>query len=191
MTVLSDALKEQIFQIYRRQPRVAKLFLFNDIPAAKLENAIASYAYIVDDDEEIILLYDDTLFGSSKEGFLLTSNRLYSKNIADSGFYADVDIIERMVIDIGRLTSSIMVYDSEEMVLNMQVTQASGKAENNAVFHVLNETVRLLRDNAAIGAEGGAGVKAKEPGQLPIQCRGCGAPVVAGVAACEYCGAGY
>ena len=46
------------------------------IPPKKLNNAIATYAPKVSP-EDVLLLYDDTVFGSAKEGLLLTADAVY------------------------------------------------------------------------------------------------------------------
>lgn len=46
------------------------------IPPKKLNNAIATYAPKVSP-EDVLLLYDDTVFGSAKEGLLLTAEAVY------------------------------------------------------------------------------------------------------------------
>jgi len=58
------------------------LYLHPSIPAGKLETARATHADHLPEDEEVAVLFDDTVFGSAKEGFLLTSRRLCWKNIS-------------------------------------------------------------------------------------------------------------
>lgn len=53
-----------------------QFYFGSKIPESKRSNAVAEYADSVDPDR-VIFLYDDTWFGSAKEGFLIT----------DSGFY--------------------------------------------------------------------------------------------------------
>ena len=49
---------------------------FRSIPPRKLDNAISTYAKSVDPDRALFL-YDDTVFGSAKEGFLITDSAFY------------------------------------------------------------------------------------------------------------------
>lgn len=53
-----------------------KIYFYPNIPQAKLVNAISAYAPTVSP-EDVIILQDDTLMGGSKEGILLTYDRIF------------------------------------------------------------------------------------------------------------------
>lgn len=48
------------------------VFYKSYIPDKKLVNARKAYADLSSDEEYVLLLYDDTVFGSAKEGFVMT-----------------------------------------------------------------------------------------------------------------------
>ena len=52
-------------------------YLMPDVPAAKLAGAMTSYARFDLMAEEPVLLHDDTVFGSGKRGFLVTTRALH------------------------------------------------------------------------------------------------------------------
>ncbi len=52
------------------------------IPPRMLENALAIHAGHLEAGEPVAILYDDTVFGGAKEGFLITPRRLCWKNTA-------------------------------------------------------------------------------------------------------------
>jgi actin-like ATPase involved in cell morphogenesis len=52
-----------------------------NIPPEKLRNAILSYAYVKSN--EVILFHDATVFGSAKEGIVLTSTHVFWKDLSD------------------------------------------------------------------------------------------------------------
>ena len=56
-----------------------KSLFVGTIPPKKLNNAIKAYATEVAP-EDVLLLYDDTVFGSAKDGFLLTAKAVYWRN---------------------------------------------------------------------------------------------------------------
>lgn len=56
------------------------VFIKGNIPEKKLMNAIQTYANGVPPDE-VILLVDDTVFGSAKEGLLMTSDAVYGHQL--------------------------------------------------------------------------------------------------------------
>ena len=55
-----------------------KTYLAPDIPVKKARAAIASYAHRIQE-QDILLLLDDTLFGSADNGLILTENAVYLK----------------------------------------------------------------------------------------------------------------
>ncbi len=61
---------------------VEDLFYDPAIPASKLERARAMHARHLPRRERVALLYDDTLFGSAEEGFLLTPHLFCWKNLS-------------------------------------------------------------------------------------------------------------
>ncbi|MGI6085696.1 MAG: hypothetical protein ACOYIF_09670, partial [Acetivibrionales bacterium] len=61
-----------------------KFFIGKYIPEKKLKNAMASYAQL-SNDEVPLLLIDDTLFGSAKDGLLMTTSNLYYSTLLKPG----------------------------------------------------------------------------------------------------------
>lgn len=59
------------------------LFLYPYIPKTKLEVAKKSFDFQDDGDGDILVLYDDTMFGGGENGFALTAKRLYWRNVLD------------------------------------------------------------------------------------------------------------
>lgn len=62
-------------------PHAPRLGLYRhpDIPDEKLSNALKDYAHAVARDE-VLALYDATLFGSAKDGAVLTEDRIVFQN---------------------------------------------------------------------------------------------------------------
>jgi len=58
---------------------VSEVFKAPHIPENKLRNAIKTYAAKVGE-HEVVLLHDDSFFGSAKNGFLLTENCMFWRN---------------------------------------------------------------------------------------------------------------
>ena len=57
-----------------------KIFVTPGIPAKKLSAARSQF---ITRDEEVIVLYDDTVFGSGKDGIAITENYIYAKQLWD------------------------------------------------------------------------------------------------------------
>jgi hypothetical protein len=68
------------YQINNLVSNQSKLYFKSEIPPKKIKKAITSYAPDVLA-ENILVLYDNSLLGSAKDGFLITNMGFYSKNI--------------------------------------------------------------------------------------------------------------
>lgn len=61
-----------------------KIWFAPNIPAKKLQGAIHSYAQTVYPDD-VLMLVDNTIWGGCGDGMLITRDRLYAHDIAESG----------------------------------------------------------------------------------------------------------
>lgn len=59
------------------------LFYEPNIPPAKLKAARATHKATLDRNERVLVLFDDTVFGGADDGFIITTEQLAWKNIAD------------------------------------------------------------------------------------------------------------
>ena len=151
-----------------------KLFFFEQIPSDKLENARESYASFTSE-EDVILLYDDTVFGSAKDGFLLTSRRLYQKNMTELSRAVKLSNIEDITIK-HRMLSSLMSVHSDEGIINIILTESSN-GKNDKLLAVLKQIIQVLQSPGEAGRN-----------TQVTQCRGCGAGFLPDQLFCEYCG---
>ena len=69
--------------IYNLVEDIDNLYKAPWIPEKKLNNAIEKYAEKVDP-ERVVFLYDDTVFGSAKDGFIITDSALYYHHMEDN-----------------------------------------------------------------------------------------------------------
>ena len=72
---------EDLRQIITEFPD-AGMFVIPDVPAERLTKAIQSYAFGAQPNR-VLFLYDNTLWGSAKNGFCLTSQHLYWRNAGE------------------------------------------------------------------------------------------------------------
>jgi hypothetical protein len=154
--IKKEDIKGSVERICRDNGHISKFYRFDDIPDKKLNNARYSYARNMGRDETLIFLYDDTVFNSAKEGFILTDKRLYIKNYGALDAYVDITKIDDISIDHGVLASTITIFsDGDEwksvssneswFLAEMQVTQANGRDEKEALCRVLDKTIKLLK----------------------------------------------
>jgi len=107
-----------------------RLFLAGSIPAHKLNGALRSYAEKVKR-EDVLLLYDGTVFGGAEHGLILTGDAVYWRN-----YLEDVEHIRYADIKGVRVDTHIVV-DNKEIHVTM-----SGQATTRA----LAEVIRQMRD---------------------------------------------
>ena len=185
---MRDDTWNKIAEIYRKAKAPDRLFLRGEIPEAKLLNAKTSYAPL-NDGESVILLFDETVFGSSKEGFVLSSAALYSKNMWENGTVVSIGDIKNMTMSHGLLISVITVVAEGPDEIKIQITQAPGKKEKDILFDILYKTVELLKGEV-VGVEGEPDLETKTGvgASRSTICSGCGAPISRHSNTCEYCG---
>jgi hypothetical protein len=80
----------------------SKIFFSGSIPDKKLNNAISSYGF-QSKTKDVILLIDDTVFGSAKDGLLITDHHICAKEAFESPWQISLDTISSVKMDGGRL----------------------------------------------------------------------------------------
>ena len=70
---------KQIVRDYSARIKDSHIFFQPDIPQKKLRNALISYAEGVQE-QDVLVLVDNTVFGSAKDGALLTPTFFYVHN---------------------------------------------------------------------------------------------------------------
>ena len=68
---LLQVLKETFNQI--SNAGISNIFLFPDLPKNKSDNVLQKYSKLLKPKEQILFIYDGTMFGSAKDGFILTN----------------------------------------------------------------------------------------------------------------------
>lgn len=177
---LNRQLQDRLQTIFTKNGSLKNVFLFDQAPAKKLRNATRSYAKAMGNEETVILLYDDTVFGSSKEGFILTTRRFYGKNLMESPAFAEVAAITAVTYDPASLGSpEAHIHTGSGPVLKKHLIMSHSEGQSQILCAALGEAVALLQNpNARPGIV---------PGQQVVsaRCAGCGAVGQMGV--CEYC----
>jgi len=183
---INDDVRNELMRAINPLCDIDALFLFEKIPQKKLNNAAGTYAQGVGVDEAIIMLYDSTVFGSAKEGFLLTTKRLYSKVLlGGKGSFTGIGEVQDVYLDYTSGTE--VAVKSLSGVLKISNTGAIDKEFK--LYAVVYEAIKALGGlrNINDGGTSGAGTT---PSASQLQCTGCGAASSGGNSMeCEYCGA--
>ena len=180
---MDERLKSKISNHFKQCGNVEKLFMFEQIPHDKLFNATKSYAQnIIEQDEVVILLYDDTFFGSAKNGFVLTNKRLYSKNILSEVNVADVSNIRDITV------SGDLIVTTHHDSFNIQITQTVDDAGKRRLPKVVQGIVNMLKSSKTYDSTATKDKASKEIAKkFPRICKNCGAPLDPQTGVCEYC----
>ncbi len=116
-----------IAEAYRGKIKDNAIFFAPDIPPKKLKNALEVYAGDAVF-EEVLVLIDSTVFGSAKEGALITTQKLYAHNLWDNPLKFSWKEVE-----------SIVILEDEEKV---QINQINFL---NTIFPEMNAMKLLVR----------------------------------------------
>ena len=180
---MTEDIKSRICAIYKQEKITSNnLFLFDEIPPIRLKNAISKYASSLNVDETVIMLYDDSAFGSGKEGFLLTSKRLYCRNMMEKAAFTEIANITNIRY-LSEVPTGICVetHSGNFKIDATLVKSLHGKA---GLRNILSKAVWQLI-NLTVGSTVGSG---DMHSALVLKCKGCGAPNDSNRDNCEYCG---
>jgi hypothetical protein len=75
-----------------------KIFIAPDIPDKKLKKAIDSYATDITP-EHVLAMWDSTVFGSGKKGFLITERVFYYSELMDKPWVVPYESIENIKLE--------------------------------------------------------------------------------------------
>ena len=105
------------------------IYIRPHIPAKQLSNAVGAYSVRVEP-KEVVVLIDDTAFGSGKDGVLICENRLVIREMFSSARAYEYDAIETISCEGRRL----YINEREAYKLNMP-----GKDELAAFFELMDQ----------------------------------------------------
>ena len=168
-----------------------RVFVAPDIPAKKLVNARGKY---ITRDEPIVVLIDDTLFGSAKDGLAISENYVYAK-----GTLGDIKSVKissiRSVSSQSNKLGSLDIYFGGNLFVTLSTID---KEDHDFVIGILKAAYA-----ASKSVENSAPAKVKKPtkpvaaepkpknsnlGKETVTCSECSANLPAGAKFCLECG---
>ena len=163
--------KEIIAILGKHSPQ--NIAIFDGINKQKLKNAISTFGQAIQSDEEVFLQYDGTVWGSAKDGFLMTNLGIHSKNMWESSNFVTYQNIRALTLRKTRLEVDVAVSENFDIALT----------------HTANQIAELLQELLPL-AQAGFKVTLAQPDRIQIdnRCLGCGAPTHSEQNFCEYCG---
>lgn len=168
-----------------------RVFVTPDIPAKKLVNARGKY---ITRDEPIVVLIDDTLFGSAKDGLAISENYVYAK-----GTLGDIKSVKissiRSVSSQSNKLGSLDIYFGGNLFVTLSTID---KEDHDFVIGILKSAYA-----ASKSVENSAPAKVKKPSKPvaaepkpknsssvkeTVACSECAANLPAGAKFCLECG---
>jgi len=164
---------------------LSRIYVFDQIPPAKLRNATRSFARTMGKDETVILLKDGTFSGNAKNGFLLTTRRFYGKNLLANGSF--VEIADITNIDyIPQATGApvmMQIHSKNNEPLSKHIAYV-GHNNEGSVVQLVEQIIYALQ--ASIGNPAPTTNIQGETPPTTVRCSGCGATVQTGTV-CKFC----
>lgn len=132
-----------IDELCRSVPEFSLLSVYSkpNIPRPKLVNAIKSYGKSFVKPDDILILVDDTVFGSAKEGFFLTKTHFFGNGISGA---IDSNIGDVYTID-ATINPRLCIEDIEDEDYDWEFTLPTGSKNDIYIFRdYLNECLATL-----------------------------------------------
>lgn len=133
--------RERVFNEIRRllgDTRDSSLYIGEAIPQTKLTNALTSYAPSVPR-ADVLLLYDNTVFGGSKDGLLLTTSAVHWHNMSEPEkqcLYAEIESVE---LEAGTPGTTKLLVNGKAILLSMEHHARTAQALANVLRSLSQE----------------------------------------------------
>jgi hypothetical protein len=105
-----QAATERFLAAVKGKAKHRSIFARPDIVKYKLMNALASFAPGVDPAEALVLI-DTTVFGSAKDGLLVTSSALYAKDLFNEPRKIPIQDVKAITISSGAVVTMLRIND--------------------------------------------------------------------------------
>lgn len=132
-------------EVLRNPPKFSRLSVYTNpfIPKKKLDNAIASYGDDSIYPEDVLLLVDDTLFGSAKEGFFLTREYFH----ITGGYWGHLSSIKDIYQKVTLTVPYMIIEDVKEDQGDWECSFTSAsKQDVHLLINYLLTLIQIIRD---------------------------------------------
>lgn len=138
-----------VLKEFEQKIRDSSIFFCPEIPEKKMLNAIQKYAPSVELGD-ILVLVDDTVFGSANEGVLITKDVIYSNRLMEKLIKFELNKIKNVAFVGGMMSQKIYIND----IMVIDTTQPS-KGSMQLVAELIREIAGLYGNpGAATGTSG-------------------------------------
>lgn len=112
------------------------------IPEKKISNVIGSYAAGAHS-ETILMVYDNTIFGSSKDGFAITTDTIYIHNMSEKNSSIKLQEISSVRLKCGKFKYKVHINDNIIISLDVEAANIS-----SSVIEVLEAIISMNNENS-------------------------------------------
>ncbi len=156
-----------------------RVFIAPNIPPRKLNGALSTYGLgFGAKPADVLLLVDDTLFGSAGDGFMVTRTHLLAHDIATTPVGFELASLRFFVFNRGLVKVDVVVNGVHFVTLS-----CVEKDERQGLERMLQMLVE-----AVVGAGAEAPAPARQTSAGPWNCPNCGASATGDDLCCAYCG---
>ena len=171
MSTFTETQRKAIIEILERHA-AQNVAVFDGINKQKLTNAVDTFGDRIVADEVIFLQYDGTVWGSARDGFLMTNLGIHSKNMWEPAQFVTYANIRSLTLRKTTMTVEVTVRDD----FNINLT------------HTAKQIHALLEELLPLAQKGFVQPTSEKPAVKDQRCSGCGAPTHSVQNNCEYCG---
>lgn len=159
-----------------------RIFFAPRIPPDKLYNACQVYARLLAPNEWALVLVDNTLFYSAKDGLLITGDKVYMHDTwKDPKVITFKDMVHPPFVSQGNIINPTKIVFSPAHSVELQLLS---KDRLPTLAQMLNEIREAVLNPERRTGNEEKGIFSKSDS---LRCRSCGAPASQQRAICEYC----
>lgn len=127
-----------VLKEFEQKVRDNSIFFYPEIPEKKMLNAIQKYAPSVEP-ADILVLVDDTVFGSANEGVLITKDYIYSNQKMEKPIKFELSKANNVTFVGGMMSQKIYIND----IMVVDTTQPS-KGSMQLIAELIRELAEVL-----------------------------------------------
>lgn len=164
-----------------------RIFVGADIPTKKLANARSKF---ITRNDPIIVLIDDTLFGSAKDGLAISENYIYAKDLLGDGKSVKISSIRSVSSQSNKL-GSLDIYFGGNLFATLNTID---KEDHDFVIGILKAAFAASKVSAPAKVSNKPKVAAEPKSETPaiktevVACTECSVKLPAGAKFCLECG---
>ena len=136
LAVSKEEVNKLLAEFATKHPDLKSRFILAETNPKKLQNALSAYAHL-EQGEEAVILYDDTVFEGGKDGFVITNKNIYIHNS-----FSETKKVALGDISIVRLNKMDAIFQTPVPV-HAGMAAVGSDDGRNAIFALLKEIIPL------------------------------------------------